>query len=993
MRAAHGALVRLVSTFSALLLVLGVIQTLPSMASPADAATTPDEVSYAYDAAGRLAGVTDRSGATARYEYDAAGNVAKVTNLGSPAVSVLSLVPASGSVGSTVTLSGGPFEATPTDDTVSFNGTPATVRSASTHRLVVTVPTGATSGPVSVTTSSGTGTSADAFTVTADQAPTLTSVSPSLVAPGEAFTLAGSNFDTTLANDVVTVNATYAGVTSVSPASLTATTPLGTTSGRVSIRTPDGTATSTDDLFIVPSPYVKADVTTTTRIPLDTQRTVAISTGRVALVVFDLPAGQRATVSLSGGTFGNCGLNASVLDPRSKTSVSTSCVGTSGFLDQFGGNADGTYELVLAAQSGATGSIAVSVNSLPADATKQLTIDGPAQTVTNTVPGQNASFTFDASSGQRVQVQTSGSTYPCCGPTVRLYKPDGSQLWSSSGNTLLDTTALPADGTYRLFVDPSGGSVGSITAKVWSVPADSTGTMSIDGGPQTLTTAAGQNASVTFDGTAGQRVQVQASGSTYPCCGPTIRLYQPDGTQLWSSSGNTLLDTTALPADGTYRLFLDPSGASVGSITVQAWSVPDDSTGATSIDAPAQAVTTAAGQNANLTFDGTAGQRVQVETSGSTYPCCGPTVRLYKPDGTQLWSSSGNTLLDTTALPADGTYRLLIDPSGASAGSITVKVRSVPDDSTATMSVDGPVQTVSTVAGQNANLTFDATAGQRIQLQTSNSTYPCCGPTVRLYKPDGTQLWSSSGNTLLDTTALPADGTYRVLIDPSGASVGSIKVQAWSVPADSTAATSIDGPAQTVTTVAGQNANLTFDATTGQRVQVETSGSTYPCCGPSVRLYKPDGTQLWSSSGNTILDTTALPADGTYRLFVDPSGASVGSITVKVRSVPADVSGSLTLGGAAQTVTTVAGQNATLTFDATSGQRIQLQTSGSTYPCCGPTVRLYQPGGTLLWSSSGNTILDTTTLPADGTYQVLVDPSGSSTGSIAVQAWSVPAAP
>ena len=53
------------------------------------------------------------------------------------------------------------------DAQVRFNGTPATgVHVSSFQQLECTVPAGATSGPIAVTTSFGTGTSAASFTVT-----------------------------------------------------------------------------------------------------------------------------------------------------------------------------------------------------------------------------------------------------------------------------------------------------------------------------------------------------------------------------------------------------------------------------------------------------------------------------------------------------------------------------------------------------------------------------------------------------------------------------------------------------------------------------------------------------------------------------------------------------------------------------------------------------------------------------------------------------------
>lgn len=78
---------------------------------------------------------------------------------------VTSMNPSTGSAGTSVTLTGTNFDITPANNTVRFNGTPATVTASTSTSITATVPNGATTGIVSVTTSGGTTTSAGSFTV------------------------------------------------------------------------------------------------------------------------------------------------------------------------------------------------------------------------------------------------------------------------------------------------------------------------------------------------------------------------------------------------------------------------------------------------------------------------------------------------------------------------------------------------------------------------------------------------------------------------------------------------------------------------------------------------------------------------------------------------------------------------------------------------------------------------------------------------------------
>ena len=150
---------------------------------------------YVYDALGRLTQVIDPSGNVATYNYDAVGNLLSITrSTGSPsALAIFSFSPGQGSVGQTVVIQGQNFNATPSANTVQFNGTTATVTAATANQLTATVPAGATTGPISVTVGTSTATASSNFTVLA--VPVITSVSPAQVLNSGAvsFTVNGSN--------------------------------------------------------------------------------------------------------------------------------------------------------------------------------------------------------------------------------------------------------------------------------------------------------------------------------------------------------------------------------------------------------------------------------------------------------------------------------------------------------------------------------------------------------------------------------------------------------------------------------------------------------------------------------------------------------------------------------------------------------------------------------------------------------------------------------
>lgn len=141
------------------------------------------DVIYVYDDVGRLTGVIDAAGDSAGYRYDAAGNLVGIQRAAPGGPAITSFTPATGGIGAAVTISGTGFGAGAGDNKVTFNGVPAVVTSSTATRLVATVPVGAATGPLTVTTPAASVRSGGVFTVTApDLAPTALTA-PATVSP------------------------------------------------------------------------------------------------------------------------------------------------------------------------------------------------------------------------------------------------------------------------------------------------------------------------------------------------------------------------------------------------------------------------------------------------------------------------------------------------------------------------------------------------------------------------------------------------------------------------------------------------------------------------------------------------------------------------------------------------------------------------------------------------------------------------------------------
>jgi hypothetical protein len=132
---------------------------------------------------------------------------------------------------------------------VTFNGTAASFTVVSGTRIDTTVPPAATTGKIRVTTPDGTATSAGDFTVTG-AGPTITSFNPTSGPVGTAVTVFGTGFTGATS---VRFNGVAATFSVFSGTQINTAVPSGATTGRITVTTPNGTATSATD-FTVTAP-------------------------------------------------------------------------------------------------------------------------------------------------------------------------------------------------------------------------------------------------------------------------------------------------------------------------------------------------------------------------------------------------------------------------------------------------------------------------------------------------------------------------------------------------------------------------------------------------------------------------------------------------------------------------------------------------------------------------------------------------------------------
>ncbi|MGW1894199.1 IPT/TIG domain-containing protein [Streptomyces sp. NPDC002004] len=624
--------------------------------------------------------MTDPSGETARYRYDRAGNRLGIDRFASSTLSVLSVVPVRAAPGAKVTLSGTGFSTTAANNKVTFGGKTATVTSASATRLVVTVPTGANSGKVAVTVGGSTAEAGESFTV-ASSGPAITKIDPVSGVPGTEVTLTGSGFASATTDNVVRFNGLVAEVKDQTSTSLTVAVPPKARTGRVELDTPDGSSAAPDD-FTVTQDASEALFDSTMRASVtdsDPSQVTVVNAQHKARILFDADQGDAIGFGLQGATFSGQ-VDISLVSPQGTTVASSHFGGVSADWELEDLPESGTYQFVIAPRNSDTGSVAVMV-SHPAGGS--LAFDGP--TVTTGLPriGQDGHWTFTATKGDSLSLAVDAkamTSYVRC----YVYLPDGSQLdyvpVPNGDSNSLDLDALSQTGQYTLRCDPDAGGTGTVKVTVshyaQGVTLDPTAAST------TLNLARpGQDGVAAFTAKAGDYLSLGASGTTIPSYA-AVTVNGPDGKYLTSFTTapgrDDGWDSPALTAAGTYTVRVAGQKLDTGKV-VLTLSKPTDIGTLSRGGSAVKATVARAGQNVHASFTAQKGDSLSLGLASNTFTKS-LSVSVLAPSGTtvvddRFVSAGASGTIALANLPEAGTYKVLIDPSNAGTGSVSLTLK------------------------------------------------------------------------------------------------------------------------------------------------------------------------------------------------------------------------------------------------------------------------------------------------------------------------------
>lgn len=382
-----------------------------------------------------------------------------------------------GAPGASVTLVGFNFLGT---TSVKFNGVAASaITSITANRVQAVVSATATTGPITVTTAGGTGTTLANFIT--GTAPFATDFSPVLGAPGTIVTINGINFTGTSA---VRFNGVSAAFSVTAATQIQATVPASATTGPISITTSAGSHTNATNFTVTGSgPFITSYSVTNGPRGATVQLTgvnftgaTAVRFGGVASTNFFSSAATQISADVPPGALtGPISVTTALGLHTNATTFFVPPVLAS--ITPFGTNVGGTVTLTGA---NFTGTTAVEINGVAAPFTvnsnSQVTVTVPTNATTGTLRLVAPAGVF-LTPGTFAVIPRVDSFTPTLGPA-------GTSV-TIRGHTFTNVTAVRFNGVSAAFT------VNSTTNITATVPAGSST------GPITVVTTSGTGASAT----------------------------------------------------------------------------------------------------------------------------------------------------------------------------------------------------------------------------------------------------------------------------------------------------------------------------------------------------------------------------------------------------------------------------------------------------------------------------------------------------------------
>lgn len=520
-----------------------------------------------------------------------------------------------------------------------------------------------------------------------------------------------------------------------------------------------------------------------------------------------------------------------------------------------------------------------------------------------------------------------------------------------SGHVVVQTPFGVATASTDLVVVPPGIDATTIASVVRLAP----------GGTQSISIPASKRGVVLFDGglaSATKWLSLQRLAATVSTS-ESYEIYDPRNRLVAQGSispGAPSVHLPKLTVPGTYSVYLKPTGSDVASITLGLDVAPVLQVNAA---APTPVVGSVPNMSRRYLFTARTGLLLSLPSITTTPAGAYVSMKLFQEGGQDAGSTSGTTdaVLNLPTLNVGALYQVVVSPANGAVENTAILLTTQPGGE---IVVDGPSIAASAARQVNATFTFDARAGDNLELGLSGismgaGTYTSV--VTSIYDASGTYVGGSSGCSAVvqPSCRIPLTGLAggRYLMNMTASNTGTMAFQA-TLTRDVLGALSVS-QAQTFTSSRpGQSGRFAIEGTAGDALAIGISNISIVPKGQSISftLLDPSGAALVKDkaySGDDAINVRALPTTGTYTLLVGQGYALPMSVQLLVAP---QAGGPLVPDGPAVQANPILGQIATYTIDTTAKEDLELAVTFAwrSAGCSSTIVYLYDDKGNYVYS-------------------------------------------
>ncbi|MEZ3500634.1 Ig-like domain-containing protein [Pantoea sp. KPR_PJ] len=554
---------------------------------------------------------------------------------------------------------------------------------------------------------------------------------------------------------------------------------------------------------------------------------------------------------------------------------------------------------------------------------------------------------------------TSGDTTDDRTPTLSGQAEPNAIIAVYDGETLLGNTTADVDGNWSFTTPVLSTGAHSLTVTVTDAagnvsPATDAFDLTIEGGLPPAT------APLEVTGEAGNTLTPLVDGSITNEDSPILSGVADPNSLVTLYDGTTQLGSVTADASGQwfFRLFSLTDGQHVFLAVIN--SPNGSTTNAGPLTITVDTVAPEAADNLQLSND--EGSITLPISAGGATNDASPVLSGTAEPGSTVAVSDGATLLGTTTVNADGSWRFTTPGLAEGAHSLTTTVTDVAGNVSAPSTpFDFTIDTTAPAAASGLVVSDDA--GDLQGPLTSGATTDDNTPTLSGQAEAGSVVSVYDGEVLLGTVTADGDGNWSLTTSALSNGLHSLSVTVTDAAGNVSQAT----PAINLNVQAGlPPATTSLEATddSGTTLVSLVDGATTQDTTPILSGLAAAGSLVTLYSGDTVLGSVTADASGQWRFT--PATLAEGTYTVLASFT--DAAGNVTDSAPLTlTIDTTPPQAATgITLTDANGDAVA---PGTTTSVNAPVLSGNAEAGSIVTISDGTTVLGSTTAAADGSWR------------------------